>query len=413
MNRLAFILLLSVALPLVASESLRHEAYVWHRVWNEPVRAAVVRHGTNFTALVALAAEVSWRDRRPEVVRVAVDYPALAAAGRPVGLALRIGPWPGPFAADDKNTVLLADLAETLVREARAKQIEPCELQIDFDCAAAKLAGYQIWLTAIQRRLAPLPVTITALPSWLDAPGFKDLAARATNYVLQVHSLAQPKSYTAPFTLCDPAAAQSAVARAAQFGVPFRVALPTYGYALAFDRGGKFLGLSAEGPARSWPADAKIREVRADAPALAALVQAWTTNRPVALRGVIWYRLPVAVDNLNWRWPTLGAILAGRSPRESLRGATRRVEPGLVEISLDNDGDLDHPSRPTVKLRWNAARLVAGDGLRGFELAVQNASAAILTNSSANFRLPAGEQETVGWLRFDHDCEVQVKLEKN
>jgi hypothetical protein len=28
---------------------------------------------------------------------------------------------------------------------------------------------------------------------------------------------------------------------------------------------------------------------------LGALVRTWTTNRPAAMRGVIWYRLPVAV----------------------------------------------------------------------------------------------------------------------
>jgi hypothetical protein len=194
--------------------------------------------------------------------------------------------------------------------------------------------------------------------------------------------------------------------------VPFRVALPTYGYIIAFDQGGKFVGLSAEGPNKAWPQDVQLREVRTDPTEMARLVQTWTTNHPVVMRGIIWYRLPVTVDNLNWRWPTLAAIVAGREPRESFHADARRVEAGLVEISLVNDGELDISSRLAVEVRWSDARLVAGDGLRDFELAEQNVSAARFQNQSSQYRLPAGEKQTVGWLRFDQDREVQLEVKK-
>src|SRR4029077_10218524 len=125
-----------------------------------------------------------------------------------------------------------------------------------------------------------------------------------------VHSLERPRSLNSPFTLCDPAAARRAVERAADFGIPFRVALPTYGYRIAFDAAGRFVGLSAEGPARSWPTGVQEREVRADPIQLAQLTQFWTTNHPPAMRGLIWYRLLITNDILNWRWPTLSAIVA-------------------------------------------------------------------------------------------------------
>jgi hypothetical protein len=265
---------------------------------------------------------------------------------------------------------------------------------------------------AIRKRVAPLPVTITALPSWLDASAFKRLAAVATNYVLQVHSLERPTDIHAPFTLCDPRAAKRAVQRAGRIGVPFRVALPTYAYVIGFDAVGKFLGLSAEGPRRNWPPGAQLREIRSDPLAMAALVQSWTTSRPTLMRGVIWYRLPVAVDNFNWRWPTLGAMLAARSPREALRVEPRRVEPGLMEVSLVNNGELDISSRLAVEVRWSDARLIAGDGLRDFELAEQSASAARFQTKSNSTRLPAGGSLRLGWLRFDRDCEVRCELKK-
>lgn len=415
---------------------VRQEVYVWQRAWTKPVREAVVQHGSNFAAIAVLKAEISWTtNKQPRLVRANVDYETLAKTGRPVGIALRIGPFAGPFAeasplikaeqplapsagprVSDKPgegiTDYLGNVAAGLVNEARTNGVPLAELQIDFDCAESKLDGYRVWLEAIQRRVAPLPVTITALPSWLDARAFKRLAAAATNYVLQVHSVARPKSFAAPFTLCDPRAARRAVERAGRIGVPFRVALPTYGYLLAYDAGGKFIGLSAEGPRPNWPTNAQLREVSSDAVELARLVQDWTVDRPAALRGVIWYRLPTIVDNFNWRWPTLGAILATHVPQERFRVRTRRVESGLVEISLVNEGELDISSRLAVDVRWSNARLIAGDALRDFELADRSSAAARFQTKSQPLRLRAGDQLVLGWLRFDQDCEVQCELKK-
>jgi hypothetical protein len=422
---------------------LTHEAYVWQRAWTEPVRSAVAQHATNFSALAVLKAEVSWKDKKPQVTRVAVGYATLAHAQRPIGIALRIGPYAGPFAIGAPSTAsasferqsqpteavlgapiggsstpgeaittFLCDLAASLVAEARTNHLNLSELQIDFDCAESKLDGYRLWVEAIQQRVAPLPVTITALPSWLNASAFKRLAAVATNYVLQVHSSERPTDIHAPFTLCDPRAAQRAVERAGRIGVPFRVALPTYGYVLAFDRAGKFIGLSAEGPRKAWPEGAQLREVNSNPVELSILVREWTASRPKAMMGVIWYRLPVAVDNLNWRWPTLAAIVATRVPRKVLRVSARRVESGLVEISLANEGDLDISSRFAVEVRWSDARLVAGNGQRGFELAEQAVSTAKLETQSQSIRLPAGEKFVIGWLRFDRNCEVQLEVRK-
>ena len=175
---------------------------------------------------------------------------------------------------------------------------------------------------------------------------------------------------------------------------------------------GKFAGLAAEGTARTWPEGTQIRVVRADPVQVASLVQAWTTNRPPNLTGVIWYRFPIAVDILNWRWPTLAAIIAARVPQEKLQAVARRVEPGLVEISLVNSGELDISSRLAVEVRWSNTRLIAGDALRDFELADRSVSAARFQTKSQPVRVRAGDQLVLGWLRFDQDCEVRCELKK-
>ena len=401
--------------PSRAVGTLHHEAYVWQRAWTTPVRDAVEDHARQFSGLTVLNAEVSWNDRQPQVIRVPLDYSTLTNAGCPVGLALRIGAYAGPFSTNDRTADYLAELAVSLIAEAKANCLAVRELQIDFDCAESRLDGYRAWVEAMRRRAAPVPVTITALPSWLEQASFRRLVAAADGYVLQVHSLERPRRIDSPLILCDRSAARRAVERAGQLQIPFRVALPTYGYVIAFDVGGGFVGLSAEGPGKNWPAGVRIRESRANPIEMARLVQTWITNRPAALRGVLWYRLPIATDVLNWRWPTLAAIMDGHTPRESFRAEPRRVEPGLIEISLVNDAELDISSRLAVEVRWSresGARLVAGDGLGGFELLDGGPSSMKFQSKMPLWRLPAGEQQVLGWLRLSEDREVQVEINK-
>ena len=83
-----------------------------------------------------------------------------------------------------------------------------------------------------------------------------------------------------------------------------------------------------------------------------------------------------------------------------------------MEINLANTGELDFSSRLAVEVRWTKARLVAGDALRDFELADRKLSAARFQTKTQPCRLRAGESLTLGWLRFDADCEVRCELKK-
>jgi uncharacterized protein DUF3142 len=400
------------ALPVVP---LPHEAYIWQRSWNTSVINSLTNHGHEFSTLVVLGAEISFQSGRQSLIRVPVDYSALKQTHASVGIAMRIGRFSGSYLPDDSTARFLAQTAAGLAAEARARGLNLRELQIDFDCAESKLQGYRVWLDTFRKKLAPLPLTITVLPAWLNQPSFKDLVHATDGFVLQVHSLERPRLITDRFTLCDPAAAMKAVDRAASFQVSFRVALPTYGYQVAYDAKGAFIGLAAEGTAQSWPESTQLREVRSDPAQIASLVQAWATNHPTALRGIIWYRFPVSDDILNWRWPTLSAIVALRFPKESVQVQSRRIEPGLIEISLVNNGELDISSRLAVEVRWlrdGGARLLAADGLRGFELVDGEPSAVQFKIKSENFRLAAGESHAIGWLRFNEDREVQVEFKK-
>ena len=128
-----------------------HEAYVWQRAWGEPVRRALDEATADLAGFAPLVAEVAWKGRSQVIVRPALDFTALQATVRAIAPVLRVGAYPGPFTADDDAARNLAQLARSLVADMRAHGIEPRELQVDFDCAESKLAGYRAWLRAITR----------------------------------------------------------------------------------------------------------------------------------------------------------------------------------------------------------------------------------------------------------------------
>ncbi len=400
-----------LAPPPRTSGPMPHEAYVWQRAWTPPLRQAVDRANADLSRLVVLTAEVSFASGRPRTVRVRPDYATLKATGRSVGLAVRIGAYRGSFDPDAEGTRYVADLAAAVVGQARAAGLTPAELQIDFDCPERRLGGYRHWVRAVRQRIAPVPVTITALPSWLDRRAFRPLVEAADGYVLQVHSVQRPRE-DGKMSLCDPRAAQRAVDKAARAGRPFRVALPTYGYVAAFDRDGKLVGLSAEGPSQSWPPSVRLRVIRADPEALADLVRAWTQDRPAAMTGIIWYRLPVRTDRLNWPQATLAAVMAGRTPTAQVQACVRRVEPKLLEIDLVNAGTAPAGLDVHVQAHWQEAKLIAADALGGFRRLDAPPGRLVLQGPRDPLAplLDPGEKRTIGWIRLDWDREVTAHV---
>lgn len=370
------------------SEPLPHAAYVWQRAWTPAVGSGLVAAASRLSGVVVLAAET---DARDGVVRVALDYPALARSGLPVGLALRNHPQTSP--------ALVEDLAVDLLREASARNLPIAELQLDCDAAEAKLEAYRALVVSVRRRTAPTPLTFTALPAWLRQPPFPALAAASDGFVLQVHSL------DAALRLCEPAAARAAVRRASAFGVPFRVALPTYGYVVGVDSENRVVGVQAEGPVRPWPSGTRLLEVRADPVELAGLVAGWNAAPVPHLTGFLWYRLPVAEDRRNWTWATLAAILEGRTPRACLKVALLAPEPGLVEVSLVNDGEADAVVPVRIAVAWREATLQACDAVGGFHREGGGVLAAGLRFAGTP-RLAPGGRCAVGWLRFREAREV-------
>jgi len=127
------------------------------------------------------------------------------------------------------------------------------------------------------------------------------------------------------------------------------------------------------------------------------------------LAGVLWYRLPVAGDRLNWSWSTLRAVTAGRAPQGAIRATLREPEPGLVEIDLLNAGEAEAPWPSPVRIHWQGKSPIAADGLAVYRIVPARPGEIRLEGSTIGLLRP-GERRTIAWLRFAARTEVEVEL---
>lgn len=389
---------------------LPQSVYVWQRAWGAPVRTAVVERASAFAGVVVLATELAWTADGLEHAVAAWDADALRAANTPIGLALRIGPCSRERMRRSTTVEALVEHARRVVCEAESRGVEPSELQIDFDCATAALPDYAAWVRAIKRAVSPLPVTITVLPTWMRSDAFGPLVRETAGFVLQVHSVDKARMEDPEPSLCDDRRARNWIEDAAQFGVPFQVALPSYGYLAVFDDRGALSGLVAESPVSLKPDAARVREVRAEPAAMAMLMRDLEASRPATMCGVIWYRLPVDGDRLNWAWPTMQSVMRGMVPEPSLQLVAQRDGQGLVEVQAMNAGDAESTLPAEVAVRWHEpSRLLAADGLTGME-ADRSTDAVIFrrVSGATGGRLRPGERRSLGWLRLERDMEVGI-----
>jgi hypothetical protein len=240
----------------------------------------------------------------------------------------------------------------------------------------------------------------------LDDANFLPLLRQADGYVLQVHSV--PISARGSATLCDLRLAREWIARAGKLGMPFSVALPTYRCAAGYAPDGKLLSVAMDSVQPSWPPGTRILEFGADAEKMAALVDEWQRARPPQLRELIWYRVPIAIDARNWRWPTLAAAMAGRPPKHQL--SIRQEGANLIDLSIVNTGEADEQLGLNVTAKWSEAGLEASDALSGWSVRSENGLAVFNSVAQNGLRLPPGATRKIGWLRFDQPTNLQIEF---
>ena len=388
---------------------LPHRAYVWQREWTPAVRAAVKQAAPKLQGLVVFGTDVSWANRKPKVLRCHIDWQSLHDLHQPVGLAMRIAPWPGPF--DDASiTQLLVSEARVLMDQAKTEQVQCTEFQVDFDCAQKKLDGYALWLKALREAVKPTRFAITSLPAWLDEPALSRVLDEVDGWVLQVHSV-MPEKAEARVAACDPRRARIWVEKAARLRHPFEVALSTYSAQAGYSDTGKLLGLALDGVQPAWPDGTRIMQFDSDADELSALVQEWKLKHPPGMTGFLWYRLPVATDQRNWRWPTLAAVIEGRTPTHHLKAVTTSENP--VDLSLVNDGEANEDlSKTKIRITWQGVPPTATEALPGWKIEHTSAQSLVIVAVPPAPPSPPGGRRSIGWLRFETPTSPQVEIVK-
>ncbi|MBN2309136.1 MAG: DUF3142 domain-containing protein [Candidatus Hydrogenedentes bacterium] len=356
--------------PAPSFEPFTHTIYVWQRSWTDDVVDGVHAAAAGCNGFSVLAAETSFVDGDLDAIRVDPDWPALAAAGLPVTLVLRADVSLSELLAQDDGPRRAAEFLAVVARAASAGATDAgadvAGVQLDYDCPTARLAAYRALLEAFRAAVPGLDVSITALPSWVRTRRFRQLVGGLSYFVLQVHSLEKPGSVDEPVELCPTDRIPTYLRRAARARTPYYLALPTYGYEMAFTADGAFLGLGAEGPRAEWPSGTVCKVVMAEPAAIANTVRTVSADPPPWLAGFAWFRLPVATDQLNWAWPTLEAVMAGREPVVAFTADVRTPSPDLFEIWVANSGEYNVPGDIGLKVSWPGRSVAARDTVNGF-----------------------------------------------
>ena len=371
--------------------------YVWQMQWNDDVHDAVKTADSSANAFMVLVGEVNTAGGELQVQRGYPDWKALVKVDAPITIVLRANAALSGMLQGESQENAISFVAKTLedrIAEATEAGATIRGVQLDYDCPTAKLAMYKTLIDALQPRFDAVAWSITALPTWLKSSEFKALVRDLDYYVLQVHSLERPSSYGQSITLCDTARIPGYLDRAASIGAPFYLALPTYGYRFVFDEAGKFVAISAEVTAPPPMPGQHIRTVMSDATDIAKAVRETRSHPPHNLIGFVWFRLPVANDELNWTWQTLQAVREGRSPETSFRAEVKNASPDLYEIYISNSSEALETRNVQITLRHDAREVIASDTHNGFSFLPSNPPG--LTGPAPR----PGESVLAAWFRF-------------
>jgi len=358
---------------------LDQQLYVWQRQWTSAHELALKDSRSDFSTLRVLALQAFPNDGWH---RARIDAPLLQHDGRPLIAVIRLD---GQLKALDQTQVN-AQILQVLA-DWQAQGLTVSGVEIDHDAGNARLPAYSEFLVRLRGALpADLPLSITALPAWLDSSQLPALLASVDSSVLQVHAVSDPRR-----GLFDPEQARRwAKAWGRVTDKPFYLALPAYGVALLPDADGVPV-VESEVPLER---GGQRRELLADPQQLSRLAKDLREDRPEHLAGLIWFRLPLPNDRRAWSLATLSAVARGDGLSSRL-GLTFSDHDGLQDITLRNVGNLDSawPARITVK----AGACEGADALAGYSL---QQSADLLTFTRLrDGRLPAGGQRAIGWAR--------------
>ncbi|PMZ77145.1 DUF3142 domain-containing protein [Pseudomonas sp. FW305-70] len=361
---------------------LDQQLYVWQRQWTPAHDAALRDSRADFSTLRVLALqafpEAGWS-------RARIDPVLLRRDGRPVIAVVRLD---GQLKALDQQEIT-AQIRQ-VISDWQGQGLNLAGVEIDHDAGNARLPSYREFLAHLREALpTSLPLSITALPSWLDSRELPALLSTVDSSVLQVHAVSDPRR-----GLFDAdQARQWAKAWSRVTTKPFYLALPAYGVALLPSTDGAPVVESEVTLER----EGLRRELLADPQSLRTLGTQLSADPPEHLAGLIWFRLPLANDRRAWSLTTLRAV-ARADVLDSQLTLQLSADNGLYDIGISNQGNLDSawPERLTLAV----SGCEGADALAGY--ALQQRPDLLTFTRLRDGRIPAGGQRAIGWARCAH-----------
>jgi len=361
---------------------LDQQLYVWQRQWTPAHDAALRDSRADFSTLRVLALQAfpdaGWS-------RARIDPVLLRRDGRPVIAVVRLD---GQLKALDQQEVTAQ--IHQVISDWQGQGLNLAGVEIDHDAGNARLPSYREFLAHLREALpTSLPLSITALPSWLDSHELPALLSTVDSSVLQVHAVSDPRR-----GLFDAdQARQWAKAWSRVTTKPFYLALPAYGVALLPSADGAPVVESEVTLER----EGLRRELLADPQSLRTLGTELRDDPPEHLAGLIWFRLPLANDRRAWSLTTLRAV-ARADVLDSQLTLQLSADNGLYDIGISNQGNLDSPWPERLTLAVSGCD--GADALAGY--ALQQRPDLLTFTRLRDGRIPAGGQRAIGWARCVH-----------
>lgn len=389
--------------PKARAKPLVHSAYLWKQGWDAKTAQALAaaKLPQQLDALSVLVGECGLSSGRRAIHP---PWELVLTHGKALSLSVRIGV---RNALRLQDTVDLSEGVELLMdglAEAKSAGVPVVSLQIDFDCPERLLFGYAAELRSVKSKTG-LPVTITALPSWLDADGFEELIATADGWTLQLHGTERPR-LGRDNRLFSARESVRWIEKAMRWNRPFRIALPTYAYVACFGHRGEYLGMHAE--QSSFPSGTKKTVLLpADPVEVTSLLRILSDSRYEKVTGIDWFRLPLKGERQNWTMEGLTEVMAGRSLSSGLELITIQHD-GLCDFSVRNPTDQPLPL-PSLRVAWLEGDLIGGDATFAWTPRFGRLSMTFARHDFVEFLGP-GECRVIGWLRLSRPQTITTRL---
>lgn len=361
--------------------------YIWQRVWRPAHAEALQQSQPDFSQLRVLSLQFHFSNNGPNWTFAAPDGTLLARDLRPVTLVLRLD---GQLSQLPDAAMVWQQL-QPQVEAAQQAGVNLAAIEVDYDAARAALAPYRQWLQTLRQQLpASLSLQITALPDWLRSKDYPALCQVADQLTLQLHSVLSPAQ-----GLFDSNKAKLWTQSAATTTpCPLFLALPAYHSALITTADGGRVESETMLPI------AGERQALLSRPEAVADFLSWLRTQSLPqLKGIVWFRLPLADDQRSWPLLTLQALIRGEALAANLLTELVPVQ-GRFDIVLRNSGNLSTPLPDNLSFR--GLQCLGGDAQHGYQWQQQGADWYLQrqrTRVAVAPELAPVQRLTIAWLR--------------